>query len=256
MSIHFALRSRLASLACVIVAIGAASSLSAERRPIVVLDGYHNNELKLPGHYRWEAHDNGGFSGFAAMLQGLGAEVRTVFKPVTKSSLSQVDCFILVDPDTPAESPRPNYIEDPEIHTLTKWVKGGGVLVLLGNNRGNADFLHLNRLAKRFGVQFVEQTLGAEQGPAAGKLTLRAAPPFFQGELWFYAVDVAPLEVTAKRAEILLAHDRKPVMALVTYGRGLVLALGDPWLYNEYIRVKDNEEIGRQVFERLLHRRR
>ncbi|MEN6607221.1 MAG: DUF4350 domain-containing protein [Bryobacteraceae bacterium] len=252
MSIHLDARNRFPAIACILLVVGAAIGWSEERRPVVVLDGYHNNEPKLPGHYRWEARDNGGFSEFAAMLRSLGAELRTSFERVTTPSLSQADCFVLVDPDTPEEAPKPNYIQDDEIQALKRWVERGGALVLMGNNRGNAEFIHLNRLAERFGIHFAEETLGADQKPAAGKLTLRATGPFFQGDLRFYAVDVAPLKVTAKKAEILLKYDETPVMALIAFGRGLVLAIGDPWLYNEYIHREDNEQIGRQVFKHLL----
>ena len=34
------------------------------RSPVVALDGYHNNESKMPDHYQWDGTRNGGFSEF------------------------------------------------------------------------------------------------------------------------------------------------------------------------------------------------
>jgi len=222
---------------------------------VVALDAYHNNEPQRPGHYRWDERDSGGFSDLATLLRGLGAELTTVPTPVTPKALAKVDCFIVVDPDTPSEAPKPNYIQPQEVDALVKWVSKGGRLVLFGNNRGNAEFTHLNQLAGRFGIQFVDDTLRVGNGPAPGRLTLRTTTAVLGPELQFYAVDVAPLKVSAKKAEILLQCDGTPVMVLVPFGRGKVLALGDPWLYNEYIHTKDNERIGRNVFQHLLRRR-
>src|SRR3954453_23440769 len=114
---------------------------------VVLLDGYHNKEAKTPLHYRWEGTDNGGFSKLGEVLKGLGAEHRTTTKPIEDSLLAGVGCLIIVDPDTPKESDTPNYISDKEVNAIVSWVDRGGRLVLLGNDKGNAEFEHFNRLA-------------------------------------------------------------------------------------------------------------
>ena len=70
--------------------------------------------------------------------------------------MSGIDLLINVDPDTAAETDTPNYIDADEIEDLEHWVKQGGTLVLLGNDKGNAEFEHFNRLAGRLGIEFAE----------------------------------------------------------------------------------------------------
>src|SRR6185295_12117926 len=105
----------------------------------VAVDGYHNNETKMPMHYRWEGTIPGGFSELGKVLQGLGGELRTVRERVTAKQLSGIDCLIIADPDTPAESADPKYLEKDEIDAIEKWVRAGGLLVLLGNDKGNSE---------------------------------------------------------------------------------------------------------------------
>lgn len=212
---------------------------------VVAVDGWHNNE-KQP-HYRWEGTYQGGFSQLGTLLKGMDAELRTIGKPFSATSLKGVDCLIAVDPDTPAESDSPHYFTDPEIAAVEKWVSGGGVLVLLGNDKGNAEFEHFNKLAGRFGIRFVEGKYANPEG--VSKLHLKTADG-----LVFYGVDLAPLELKSQSAEVLLADNRRPLMALVKHGKGSVLALGDPWLYNEYIGTADNGRIGEKLFRRLLRK--
>lgn len=45
---------------------------------------------------------------------------------------------------------------------------------------------------------------------------------------------------------------RKTNFRLVTAGKGAVFALGDPWIYNEYIDTKDNRRLVTAVFRHLL----
>ncbi|MEO7142474.1 MAG: DUF4350 domain-containing protein [Bryobacteraceae bacterium] len=223
------------------------------RHKVVAVDGYHNDETRQPLHYRWEGTDMGGFSQFGAILRGLGTELTTVRHAITPEALHGVDCFIIADPDTPAESDHPKYIEPAEIDALVKWVQHGGRLVLFGNDKGNAEFEHFNQLAARFGIEFVETTFHETKSPTGKSiLTLTGKGPVFDGAPVFYAVDVAPLRVTAKHAKILLADEGTPLMVLVHFGRGEVLALGDPWIYNEYIGKRDNRQIATKLFRSLL----
>ncbi len=121
---------------------------------VVLLDGYHNKETKAPLHYRWEGTDNGGFSKLGDVLKGLGAELRTTTTAIDAKALAGVGCLIIVDPDTPQESDSPNYISEAEVKTIVDWVHRGGRLVLLGNDKGNAEFEHLTGLPKNLESNF------------------------------------------------------------------------------------------------------
>jgi unsaturated rhamnogalacturonyl hydrolase len=228
--------------------IGSSQDLSHR---IVLLDGYHNNETKTPLHYRWEGTDNGGFSKLGDVLKKLGAELRTATKALDASTLAGVGCLIIVDPDTPKESDAPNYISEGEVKAIVDWVNRGGRLVLLGNDKGNAEFEHFNRLASQFGIEFIEDTIPKVTGKAI--LRAQGKGPIFDGAPRFYGVELAPLRLEkSARADVLLSYEDTPVMVLVHQAQGLVFALGDPWIYNEYINRDDNEEIARKLFLTLL----
>ena len=105
--------------------------------------------------------------------------------------------LIVVDPDTPAETEDPKYIEAEEVTAIVKWVSQGGRLVLLGNDKGNAEFAHLNQLASRFGIEFLETTYPKVQGK--GILIASGSHPIFENGLQVYMVEVAPLKITGAR---------------------------------------------------------
>ena len=216
---------------------------------VVALEGFHNNESKMPDHYQWDGVRPGGFSELGKLLVGLGARLTTVRQRVTPSALAGVRVFIIVDPDTPAETADPQYIMPDEIAAIEEWVRGGGCLVLLGNDKGNAEFEHFNRLAGRFGIEFLEETYPKVKGK--GILVAKGDTSIFEGGPEVYLVEVAPLKVSAE-VKILLADHGTPIMALAQAGKGEVFALGDPWVYNEYIDYKNNRAIATNLFRNLL----
>ena len=159
--------------------------------------------------------------------------------------------LIVVDPDTLKETPAPNLITDAEIDAVTSWVKNGGTLLLLGNDPGNSEFPRMNALARRFGIEFEEKKHADAQG--ISKLTLSTPKGgWFTPGLQFYAVDVAPLRISATNAEVLLAERQTAIMAAVKDGKGQVIALGDPWLYNEYLYTQDNRRMAEELFRTIL----
>jgi unsaturated rhamnogalacturonyl hydrolase len=203
----------------------------------------------MPDHYQWDSTRNGGFSEFGKLLRESGAELKTIREPVNAEALKGVDMLIIVDPDTPAETDNPKYIEAQEITAIVNWVSQGGRLVLLGNDKGNAEFAHLNDLSSRFQIEFMETTYPKVQGK--GILIASGAHPIFEKGLQVYMVEVAPLKITGA-AEALLADQGTNIMALAHSGKGLVFALGDPWIYNEYIGHKDNRQIATNLFRYLM----
>jgi unsaturated rhamnogalacturonyl hydrolase len=222
---------------------------SVEAQKVVALDGFHNNESKMPDHYQWDGVRPGGFSELGKLLVGSGAQLTTLRQRITPAALAGVSVLIIVDPDTPAETADPQYIMPDEIAAIEDWVRGGGRLVLLGNDKGNAEFEHFNQLARRFGIEFLEETYPKVQGK--GILIAKGDSPIFEGGLEAYLVEVAPLKL-ATEVQILLADHGTPIMALAHAGKGEVFALGDTWIYNEYIDHKNNRAIATNLFRNLL----
>ncbi|MBL8179404.1 MAG: DUF4350 domain-containing protein [Bryobacterales bacterium] len=231
--------------------LAALATAAMAQSPIVLLDGWHNNEERP--HYRWDGKYMGGFSELDKLLAELGADRRTATGPLTAAVLAPARCLIIVDPDTPQETKTPNYIQPAEIDAIGNWVKQGGRLILLGNDPGNAEFHHFNRLAQQFGIRFRESKHADEQGRTKLTLHVPTNQNILTGGGAFYAVDVAPLEITAQSAQILVAERETPIMALVRYGKGEVVALGDPWIYDEYINTRDNRKLAASLFRYLLH---
>jgi len=233
------------AIACAAFGLFAAISHSQT----VALDGFHNNETKMPGHYAWSGTQAGGFSEFGKLIESVGGKLTTVRQPVTVSVLKDVRVFIIVDPDTPAESTDPKYIERPEIDAIEHWVEEGGKLLLLGNDKGNAEFQHLNNLAERFGIRFREETYPVTSGKAI--LIAKGSGSIFGDGSTVYLVEVAPLDVRPG-VKVLLSDHGTPIMALANKGKGQVFAVGDPWVYNEYIDREDNRRVASNLFRMLL----
>ena len=216
---------------------------------VVLLDGFHNDEAKMPDHYRWEGTMPGGFSELGKVIQSQGGELRTLHERVTEAVLMDARVFLIVDPDTPEESADPKYLEVGEIDAIDHWVRSGGRLVLLGNDKRNAEFQHFNQLAKRFGIEFVEDTYPKVKGK--GILVASGSGSIFESGLTVYLVEIAPLKVQ-KTVRVILEHQGTPIMALTQVGKGQVFALGDPWVYNEYIERNDNRQVVKNLFHLFL----
>jgi unsaturated rhamnogalacturonyl hydrolase len=225
------------------------ASAPLHAQAVVALDGFHNNESKTPEHYQWEGKSDGSFGKLADGFRAHDVELRTIRSRIDAKALDGVRLLIIVDPDTPDETADPKYIEDAEIDAIQKWVMGGGRLVLLGNDKGHAEFTHFNKLASHFGIEFLEQTFPKMSGKAILETT--GSDAIFEGGLKAYLVEVAPLKLTLP-AQSMMKVDGTDVMALARVGSGMVFALGDPWLYDEYIERDDNIKIATNLFTMLL----
>jgi hypothetical protein len=60
------------------------------------------------------------------------------------------------------------------------------------------------------------------------------------------------LRISATNAEVLLAERQTAIMAAVKDGKGQVIALGDPWIYNEYLYTQDNRRMAEELFRTIL----
>jgi unsaturated rhamnogalacturonyl hydrolase len=215
---------------------------------VVGLDNFYNDEWKkdkngkeIPYHYIWEDHQNSGYSKLGNIIKNMGAQITEIHKAPTLSSLDKLSIYIIVDPDTTTENPHPNYIEQGAIKNIVEWVKKGGVLVLFANDRGNCEFNHLNNLAENFGIHFNGDSRNDVQGDnyAQGKFANLPAHPIFKGVKQIYLKEISTLKINSP-AEAVLSDKGDVIMASTNFGKGLVFAVGDPWIYNEYI---DNHKL-------------
>jgi unsaturated rhamnogalacturonyl hydrolase len=219
-----------------------AATQSIGKGRTVTLDYYFNNETKkdatgrfAPYHYKWEEMRDSGFSLWANIFHNLGVRTNSLPVAPTAANLRNTDVYIIVDPDTAQETERPNSIDNAHVKTIASWVRRGGVLVLMGNDAGNAEFDRLNELAKQFGIQFNKDSRNRVQGNhyQTGRLTVPSPHPIFHGARNLFLKEVSTLRLSSP-ARPLLQDSGDTIMAVAKFGRGTVFAVGDPWLYNEY----------------------
>ena len=210
---------------------------------MVLLDYFHNNEWKedLTGtsirwHYTWEDKSNSGYAMLGDIFNRYGAKTSTLQRAANRKDLSNASILIVVDPDTDKETKAPNYFNSQEIAVIRDWVKAGGVLVLLGNDAGNTEFTNFNKLASSFGIKFNEDSKNRVQGDQfeQGAVNTPEADPIFGSSKKLYIKEYSSLELKSP-AKAILKHGNDNLMATAKYGMGTVFALGDPWIYNEYL---------------------
>ncbi len=209
----------------------------------VMLDSYFNAETKkditgqmVPWHYKWEERANGGYALWGRVFRSFGANTKTLAEAPTAANLKGIDVYIIVDPDTPTETPNPHYIEAADIKAITDWVKSGGVLVFMGNDAGNMEFDHFNQLAKQFGIQFNKDSRNKVPGNEfeKGLLVVPQGDAIFKTARRLYLKEISTFALSAP-AKAVFTDKGDVLMAVAKVGRGTVFAVGDPWFYNEYL---------------------
>jgi unsaturated rhamnogalacturonyl hydrolase len=206
---------------------------------VVGLDNWFNHETDSktgkPFHYLWTDKENSGYSRWGEIFTAKGAKITTIAKPLS-SVLKNIGIYIIVDPDTTTESLNPNYISSDDIAAIKEWVERGGVLAVLANDAPNCEFTHLNKLMTEFGMSFNHVTLHRVTGTnfEMGASSVLPAHPLFKGVSKIYIKEVSDINL-AGTAKAILKEDGKVLIAENRFGKGYVFAIGDPWIYNEYI---------------------
>jgi len=214
----------------------------------VLLDNFFNNEFRTNKqgkkeryHYIWEDTTNSGFYVLGKLFEKYGAKISELKEAPKFKKLQNADVYIIVDPDTPAETEKPNYIDEKSINEIEKFVKKGGILLLFANDKGNCEFEHFNQLANRFGFTFNEVSLNRVDGNKydMGAFVNLPFNPIFAGVDKIYMKEISTIKFD-ELPYVLLKKENEPVIIFKKYGDGFVIAIGDPWLYNEYI---DNRKL-------------
>jgi unsaturated rhamnogalacturonyl hydrolase len=210
-------------------------------------------------HYKWSDHSDSGFSLLGDIFTSQGATLGTLYEAPTRNRLKDAQFYIIVSPDNPAKNPHPHYVQPRDADQVAEWVKQGGVLVLMENDPANADIAHLDLLADRFGIHFDEvlkrHVIGNQFAP--GYIPVSGGGPIFQHSHMLYMKDTCAISLKYP-AKALLEDKAGIVMATAKYGEGTVVAIVDPWLYNEYTDHRnpqprqDNYEAGEEFVSWLL----
>jgi unsaturated rhamnogalacturonyl hydrolase len=219
-----------------------ALSLGSFAQKTVGLDNWFNHETNPKTgkifHYTWDDEAMSGFSQLGVIFKNRGADLKTNTAKPNSQSMKGIDVYIIVDPDTTKENPAPNYVDAADVKFLKKWVKKGGVLLLLANDGPNCEFTHFNTLSGVFGMRFQTRSLNPviNRDWEMGAESNLPNHSLFTGVKKIYLKEVGPIILSKKATPVLTDGDGKSVFIAETqFGKGYVLAVGDPWLYNEYI---------------------
>jgi unsaturated rhamnogalacturonyl hydrolase len=217
--------------------------VSKHKGKTVLLDNYFNNEWKKDAtgrtvrwHYTWDELANGGFSLLGELYRNQGAATKSLATAPTAQSLKGASVYIIVDPDTEKETEKPNIIRESDAGTIASWVKDGGVLVLMGNDPGNNNLNSLNTLSAKFGIRFNEDFINMVKNDQfeQGAVAVPAGHTIFKTARKLYIKELASIDASGP-ARPVLTKEGKTIVAVAKYGKGTVFAIGDPWLYNEYV---------------------
>ena len=210
---------------------------------IVLLDRYFNSEKRKDAsgtdvywHYVWNERSHPGFYTFGHLFKKSGAKLASLDVAPTAENLKDAAVYIIVDPDHIRDNPRPNYVAANDVKVITDWVKAGGTLLLMTNDSNNCDLQHLNLLAGAFGIKFTDKSLNMVKNDnfEQGVVLPGAHNWIFKSPAKMYLKEVSALEIKAP-ATANAIKDWDVIIATANYGKGKVLAVGDPWLYNEYL---------------------
>lgn len=223
---------------------GAKTTIHRSGKKNILLDYYFNNEYRLNAagqmerfHYTWEDTTNSGYSLLGDIFRKQGANLAQLTSAPSASHLKNASVYIIVDPDTDKETDHPNYVQPHDVQTIFDWVKAGGVLLLLTNDSGNAEFSHFNQLAAKFGIRFKENSINKVKADhyETGAFTIGAGDAIFKTARKIYIKELCTMELNASAKAHFKNAEGEIIMAIAKIGKGTVFAVGDPWFYNEYL---------------------
>lgn len=208
----------------------------------VLLDRWFNSEMKkditgtdIYWHYVWDEKSNSGFTTLQHVIEKDGAKVASLDVAPTAANLKTAAVYIIVDPDHVRDNPHPNYVNAKDVKVISDWVKAGGTLLLMANDSNNCDLQHFNLLAGVFGIKFTDKSLNMVKNDIfeQGVVYPGADNPIFKSPGKMYLKEISALEIKSP-AVANAVKEGDVIIATANFGKGKVLAVGDPWLYNEY----------------------
>lgn len=238
----------------------------------VLLDTHFNHEVdKKTGkvqHYTWDDTSKwGGYSQFGELFTRNGGTLAMLNEAPTAENMKGSSVYIIVDPDHVKDNPNPNYMNEESASVIAKWVKKGGRLLVLTNDRDNCDLQYINILMDKFGLHFNDTTILQLDIPTKEKPeNVYPLQGTLEGADKMYMRGTSSIACSKKAHRLVWTLDNDVVIAETKYGKGMVIAIADPWVYNEYIYhtlLPDNydnaaaaERIAKQLLEgRLVQRK-
>lgn len=209
----------------------------------VMVDAWFNSQTRKNAagqtelfHYKWDDDANSGFAFFGRAFQRYGMKLASLKSAPTVANLKQAQVYILASPDIPAKNPNPHYMDKASGEAIESWVKAGGILILMQNDKTNSEFDHFNTMSERFGVHFnaVLRNTVENNNWAQGTVMIPEGTGVFQYPHKAYLKEISTI-TPSKPAKSILIDKGDVLMAVSKVGKGTVYAVIDPWIYNEYV---------------------
>jgi unsaturated rhamnogalacturonyl hydrolase len=209
----------------------------------VLLDRFFNSEKRKDAsgamnywHYTWEERSHPGFNTLGGIFEKNGAKLSSLDVAPTAANLKNAAVYIIVDPDHTRDNPAPNYVSAKDIKVISDWVKTGGTLLLMANDSNNCELQHFNKLATVFGIKFTDKSINMVKNDVyeQGAVLPGKNNAIFPSPIKMFLKEISTLEIKMP-AQPYVFKGEDIVIAISKFGKGKILAVGDPWLYNEYL---------------------
>ena len=107
---------------------------------------------------------------------------------------------------------------------------------MMANDSANVELPHFNNLAAKFGMHFNDdlQNHVIDDNHFEDGAVNTTGSPMFKTARKIYMKDVCSIGLSGPAKAALKNGDGAVIIATAKYGKGTVVAVGDPWLYNEY----------------------
>ena len=229
------------SVMCSVLVLSFSFALKAQEKS-VMLDYFYNSELKKNTdgteslyRYTWESTDLRSYSIWGGIMKAKGIKLSSLETKATIQDLKKGDVYIVADPDNFKDKPNPNYMNAADAKAIASWVKKGGVLVMFANDSANADLQHFNILAEKFGMHFTDEQLNpVKKDISVGQINIPDNHEIFKQGRTLYMKEVCTINLSGN-AKSILDIQGKTIFAKSNFGKGVVIAIADPWIYDEYI---------------------
>lgn len=235
---------------------------AADSKPVFLYSRYFNAQ----GEARYLPDGN-----YKDLLQRLSQDFEVLVndKPLTTETLAGVKVILIANPSDKAvgDKPPPHHVDAKDVAALTKFVQGGGALIVMGNQENhNLEVEDMNTLLRQFGLAFTNLYTDAKLLP------LPKTTPIIGGLRWgYYTGNQVLIEKDhAAKPRSLVTNDLnvKPpkgtrdepgaLMAISEPGRGRAIVVTDAgwladWAFNEKgvggvaLQGQDNWEIFRRL---------
>ena len=209
----------------------------------VLLDARFNSQTRKNAagqtelfHYKWDDDANSGFAFFGRAFQRYGVTLATEKTVPAAADLKKAQIYVIASPDIPVRNPAPNYMDKASGDAIQAWVKAGGVLILMENDVTNSEFDHFNTLSERFGIHFNPVIRNKVDGDKweMGTVMIPEGTGVFEHPHKAYLKEICTIRVSGP-AKAVVTDQGDVLMAVSKYGKGMVFAVVDPWVYNEYV---------------------